>query len=58
MKGRGIVCALALLGALPLAATARIHFTAGLDGAQVGGGVTNGTGTGSFVRNAARTQWS
>ena len=55
MKGRGIVCALALLGALPLAATARIHFTAGLDGAQVGGGVTNGTGTGSFVRNAART---
>jgi len=44
MKGRGIVCALALLGALPLAATAEIHFTASLDGAQEGGASPAGPG--------------
>ncbi|HTO95315.1 MAG TPA: CHRD domain-containing protein [Bacteroidota bacterium] len=44
-----IASAIALLGLLPLAATAQIHFTASLDGAQEGGVITNGTGTGSFT---------
>jgi hypothetical protein len=37
-----------LMALLPCAASAQIHFTASLDGAQEGSVVTNATGTGSF----------
>ena len=37
-----------LMALLPCAASAQIHFTASLDGAQDGGVITNATGTGSF----------
>ncbi len=49
MKSRFLFCAgIFLLALYPLAASAQIHFTASLDGAQEGGVITNGTGTGSF----------
>jgi len=49
MKGRLLSLAGGmLLVFMPCGAFAQIHFTATLDGAQEGGVITNGTGTGSF----------
>lgn len=45
-----------LMALLPCAASAQIHFTASLDGAQDGGVITAATGTGSFDLSEDLTQ--
>ena len=60
MKGKLLFCVgVILMALLPCGASAQIHFTASLDGAQEASVVTNATGTGSFElsEDFSHLQW-